>query len=158
MAGGFVWISHFLLFELTTFYCISSLWSRKLQSQLVHMAILSDIRPDLCPDISLSIQEHVEATHIKWMWQCRFDKKIAAQVSKETGLPFVTAPNKFEALVIACQACFSFKSTRFWHRIKSQVLWQRAFLVWLHGKMNRWWTPSGWVYGATGSAWCFCGV
>ncbi|KAH9538646.1 hypothetical protein CY35_15G017800 [Sphagnum magellanicum] len=27
-----------------------------------------------------------------------FDKKIAAQVSKETGLPFVTAPNKFEAL------------------------------------------------------------
>jgi fumarate hydratase class II len=28
----------------------------------------------------------------------RFDKKIAAQVSKETGLPFVTAPNKFEAL------------------------------------------------------------
>jgi fumarate hydratase class II len=62
------------------------------------MAILSDIRPDLCPDISLSIQEHVEATHIKWMWQSRFDKKIAAQVSKETGLPFVTAPNKFEAL------------------------------------------------------------
>lgn len=34
-------------------------------------------------------------------WSCRFDKKIAAQVSKETGLPFVTAPNKFEALVRA---------------------------------------------------------
>jgi fumarate hydratase class II len=27
-----------------------------------------------------------------------FDKKIAAQVAKETGMPFVTAPNKFEAL------------------------------------------------------------
>lgn len=27
-----------------------------------------------------------------------FDKKVAAEVSKLTGLPFVTAPNKFEAL------------------------------------------------------------
>jgi len=29
----------------------------------------------------------------------RFDVKIAAAVAEETGLPFVTAENKFEALV-----------------------------------------------------------
>lgn len=30
---------------------------------------------------------------------CRFDVKIAAAVADETSLPFVTAENKFEALV-----------------------------------------------------------
>ena len=29
----------------------------------------------------------------------RFDVKVAEAVAKETGLPFVTAENKFEALV-----------------------------------------------------------
>lgn len=32
----------------------------------------------------------------------RFDIKIAAAVAEETNLPFVTAENKFEALVINC--------------------------------------------------------
>lgn len=32
----------------------------------------------------------------------RFDVKIAAAVAEETNLPFVTAENKFEALVILC--------------------------------------------------------
>lgn len=31
----------------------------------------------------------------------RFDIKIAAAVAEETNLPFVTAENKFEALVIS---------------------------------------------------------
>jgi fumarate hydratase class II len=30
---------------------------------------------------------------------CRFDVKIASAVAEETHLPFVTAENKFEALV-----------------------------------------------------------
>lgn len=29
----------------------------------------------------------------------RFDVKLAAELEKETGIPFKTAPNKFEALV-----------------------------------------------------------
>jgi hypothetical protein len=32
----------------------------------------------------------------------RFDVKIAAAVAEETNLPFVTAENKFEALVSSC--------------------------------------------------------
>lgn len=32
----------------------------------------------------------------------RFDAKIAAAVAEETSLPFVTAENKFEALVHIC--------------------------------------------------------
>ena len=40
---------------------------------------------------------------ISWM-KFRFDAKIAAAVAEETNLPFVTAENKFEALV----CCYNF--------------------------------------------------
>ena len=39
----------------------------------------------------------------------RFDVKVAAAVAEETGLPFVTAENKFEALVSLLKNVFSSK-------------------------------------------------
>lgn len=75
--------------------------------KLVVLVVLSstEVRPTSSYSMSEILIEH---------WSCRFDKKVAAQVAKETGLPFVTAPNKFEALVQVFH-CFPYYRLLLWY-------------------------------------------
>ena len=79
---------------------------------------------------------------------CRFDKKIAAQVAKETGMPFVTAPNKFEALV-----CLH------WHlRVADYVGKLMLINAHLNGCFDSNLIFTKVLHCFAGSPWCICGV
>lgn len=79
---------------------------------------------------------------------CRFDKKIAAQVAKETGMPFVTAPNKFEALV-----CLH------WHLRVADYVGKLMFInAHLNGCFESNLIFTKVLHCFAGSPWCICGV
>lgn len=49
--------------------------------------------------LGYTVEVHPSNYYHSFNHLCRFDVKIAAAVAEETSLPFVTAENKFEALV-----------------------------------------------------------